>query len=399
MDATSCVSTSTMSRPPNILWILTTQWRAQSLGCLEDADAHTPFLDAFAQESVLYRQAITPHPFGPFARAALLTGIQSPENGVRDYYDPLPRNSKTIAHALNDAGYDTAFIGKWHLSPRDRQAALVGETHARQIVSPEDRGGFSHWEGFESGFQLNNPWLQGPGDQPPYQIPGYQSDVLCERLAAWLETSARCDKPWFAVLSLEAPHPPYSAPAAGVAPSDPASLQLRPNVPRGGDLEHDTRRDLSGYHAHLTATDRALGKLLQHPILRHAALAFSSVHGDMHGSQGLFRKGWPYEESIRVPLLLRHPPDQARKPGISDELFTLLDLHAWTKHWAGLLSAPQAPAFQSCSMPSVVALPKQCDRTWSARRTASIKEVFTADGQTWLRFDLQADPFEQHNLV
>jgi arylsulfatase A-like enzyme len=130
---------------PNILWIVTTQWRAQAFGHAGDPNARTPQLDAFAAGAVNYIHAVTPHPFGPFARAALLTGTPSPQNGVCDYYDPLPVGARTIAHDLNDRGYQTAFFGKWHLAPRDRHAPLVGDEHARTLVPPGQRGGFSHW--------------------------------------------------------------------------------------------------------------------------------------------------------------------------------------------------------------------------------------------------------------
>ena len=64
--------------PPNILWIVTTQWRGQALGCAGDVNARTPALDALAREGTMFTQAVTPHPFGPFARAAMLTGVVSP---------------------------------------------------------------------------------------------------------------------------------------------------------------------------------------------------------------------------------------------------------------------------------------------------------------------------------
>ncbi|MBP6508748.1 MAG: sulfatase-like hydrolase/transferase, partial [Opitutaceae bacterium] len=100
------------ARKPNILWIVTTQWRAQACGYAGDANARTPALDALAAQSVNYAQAVTPHPFGPWARAAMLTGVPSPKNGVRDYFDPLPPGTRTIAHELKDRGYATAFFGK-----------------------------------------------------------------------------------------------------------------------------------------------------------------------------------------------------------------------------------------------------------------------------------------------
>ena len=100
---------------PNILCIVTTQWRAQATGYAGDPNARTPRLDALAAESVNFTQAVTPHPFGPFARAALLTGVRSPENGVKNYFDPLPTSSRTLAHDFQERGYATAFFGKWQL--------------------------------------------------------------------------------------------------------------------------------------------------------------------------------------------------------------------------------------------------------------------------------------------
>lgn len=382
---------------PNILWIVTTQWRAQALGSAGDRNARTPWLDALAREAINYTQAVTPHPFGPFARAALLTGVRSPANGVRDYFDPLPVDAPTVARALAARGYTTAFFGKWHLARRDPAAPLVGEVHAKTIVPPEARGGFDVWDGFESGFQLNDPWLHGRTSAEPERVPGYQSDVLCARAADWL---AKTRGPWFAVVSLEAPHPPYLAPAAGIAARPPESMVLSTNVPRGGAIEARARQELAGYHAHIEATDRALGTaLLSRLRMSETAVVFTSVHGDMHGAHGLFRKGWPHEESVRVPLLVKLP---WRKGGMaSTEPASLEQLREWALAWADGADAKALPAdaVQRISMPSVVALPHQCDRVWRGVRTARRKAIFLADGTPWMFFDLERDPGEDINLA
>lgn len=376
-------------RPPDILWIVTTQWRADATGYAGNRQARTPCLDALALRAVNYAQAVTPHPFGPFARAALLTGVPSPENGVCDYYDPLPRGTRTVAHVLKDRGYLTAFFGKWHLAPRDRFQPLVGEGHARTVVDPLDRGGFDFWEGFESGFLLNDPWLHGTRLPEPTRFPGYQSDVLCERAAAW--SAASVTAPRFVVVSLEAPHPPYDAPAAGIARR---SIDPGPSVP--APAVNRAARELSGYHAHIEATDRAIGRLIA-AWPSDAAVVFTSVHGDMHGAHGLFRKGWPHEESVRVPLLIRSP--HGMDGGTDPSPVSLLDLSdlacAWSEHrvWT-----PRSDSTR-ISMPSVVALPDQCDRVWRGIRTPQRKLVLNADDSPWLFFDLECDPQERVNLA
>jgi arylsulfatase A-like enzyme len=380
---------------PSILWIVTTQWRAQACGYAGDPQARTPHLDALAAEGLVFTQAVTPHPFGPFARAALLTGIPSPGNGVRDYYDPLPPGARTIAHRMAEGGHATAFFGKWHLSARDRRPDLVGEAHARTVVPPTQRGGFGFWEGFESGFLLNNPWLHGTRLPEPVRFDGYQSDVVCERA---LEVLRGLGGAWFAVVSLEAPHPPYDAPAAGIRPRDPAALELRGNVPRGGEAEARARRDLAGYYAHIEATDRAIGRLLA-GLPPETRVIVASAHGDMHGSHGLFRKGWPHEESVRVPLVLRAPGAAGRddRPVSLAGLARLTEALAGTDDAAGAARALGAGA--RISMPSVVGLRDQCDRVWSGVRTAERKLILGESGRPWLFFDLALDPLERRNLA
>ncbi len=379
-----------------VLWVVTTQWRAQATSFSEDNNARTPCLNRFGADALVLTQAVTSHPFGPFARAALLTGVLSPENGVSDYYDPLPQTARTIAHDAADFGAETAFFGKWHLGQRDREAQLVGEAHARAVVPPAARGGFSFWEGFESGFLLNDPWLHGSRLPVPTQFPGYQSDIVCRRARDWLCDRSR-GRSWFCLVSLEAPHPPYDAPAGGVSPPSPRAIQLRPNVPPGGEVEARARRELAGYYAHIEATDRAIGELLDAVDLRSTLVIFTSVHGDMHGAHGLFRKGWPHEESVRVPLVISGPGVQ---PGADPSCVSLSDLPAMTRAWldAGVLGVKPFP-FARISMPSVVRLPDQCDRVWRGVRSAKRKLVLNEDGSPWLFFDLQNDPLELRNLV
>lgn len=399
-----------MSRP-NILWVVTTQWRAQATGYARDPNARTPWLDGLASEAVNYTQAVTPHPLGPQARAALLTGKLCPENGVRGYWDALPvyqpgsatpATGRTVAHALKDRGYATAWFGKWHLAERDRAAPLVGEAHARMLVPPERRGGFEWWEGFESGFLLNDPWLHGTRLPQPRHFKGYQADVLVQRAAEWMSRASSL--PQFCVVSLEAPHPPYHAPAPHVGEVKPGDLQLRANVPVGGDVERQAREELAGYYAHIEATDRAIGKLLSEVELSGTIIVFTSVHGDMHGSHGLFRKAWPFEESIRVPLLVRYPRGKAPSTNLQasrkdSSPISLVDLPhmavAWAEGKEWKIKRDSAPI----SMPAATEIAQQCPVAWRGFRSAQHKLVLNADGTPWLYFDLERDPLEMKNLA
>ncbi len=428
---------------PNILWIVTTQWRGMALGCMGDPNACTPHLDGRAARGVNFTQAVTPHPFGPFARAALLTGVSSPANGVSNYFDMLPTGARTVAHELRERGYATAFFGKWGVGRRDPGAPLIGEAAAKVVVPPEARGGFEFWEGFEGGFRLNDPWMHGTCIEGIRRFFGYQSDVVGEHAAGWIrrqnpnaQTSGPGNSPpWFCVASLEAPHPPYDAPAAGVTARPGAELILRANVPQGGETEERARRELAGYYAHLEATDRAVGRLadaveaaeegegrasrIKTPRGRRGSVVvFTSVHGDMHGAHGLFRKGWPQEESVRVPLLVwRTPQRRSEEPGdgsTDETAVSLADLPVMTLAWADGADGPKPAvgvqrgggsqlaaknSFARISMPGVVALPHQCDRVWRGVRTPTRKVVLNPDGSPWLFFDLKNDPLEQRNLV
>jgi len=398
-----------MSRP-NILWIVTTQWRAQACGYAGDRNASTPWLDGLASEAINFPQAVTPHPLGPQARAALLTGKLCPGNGVRDYWDPLPTEARTVAQALKDRGYTTAFFGKWHLAERDRAAPLVGDVHAKMIVPPERRGGFATWEGFESGFLLNDPWLHGTRVPAPRRFKGYQADVLGQRAAEWIvetgDRRAKMDEPYFCMVSVEAPHPPYHAPAPNVSEVKPGELRLRANVPLGTAVEKKAREELAGYYAHIEATDRAIGRLLAEVDLSETTIVFTSVHGDMHGAHGLFRKAWPYEESIRVPLLIRRPRPAGGKeqPSRSDDSpVSLVDLPHMAVAWAEGRDWRCKRDNAEISMPVASALSQQCPFAWRGFRSAQHKFVLKTevDGveRPWLYFDLERDPLEMKNLA
>ena len=227
--------------------------------------------------------------------------------------------------------------------------------------------------------------------------------MLVQRAADWLARAGLIaqGKPYFCVVSLEAPHPPYHAPAPHVAERKPAEIELRANVPRGHTEEKMAREDLAGYYAHIEATDRAIGKLMTEIDLKETAVVFTSVHGDMHGSHGVFRKAWPYEESVRVPLLIRREPGAGSKEQnqTGSAPVSLVDLPHMAVAWAEGREWHCTRDSANISMPDATTIPLQCGRAWRGFRSARHKLVLNADGTPWLYFDLEHDPLEMKNLV
>ena len=394
---------------PDVFWIVTTQWRGQSVSWAGDPNVRMPNLARLASRGVVIDQAVSNHPFGPFARAALLTGRPSDSVRVIDYFDSLPVEIPTVAQGFSSADYETAWIGKWHLFHGLRGEPPVGESQAKVVVPKDSRGGFGWWEGFEGGFLNMNPWLHGSDVEVPRRFNGYQTDVLVARMLHYLNRR-QSGKPLFAVLSLEPPHPPYDQLPVDIIPQEPKEIVLRANVPLGGAIEEQARRELCGYYAQIEATDRALGRLIEQIEQRPRPYVFvvTSAHGDMHGSHGVFRKGWPWEESIRVPLLFVAP--RRLEPGRRTKgVFGLMDLAATTMGLTGaegdrliggsdlspwIRGQSEGPDSVSINMPSVPPFPPNCPQSWSGIRTRTGMEVCSEDGALWMSYDLEADPFQ-----
>ena len=394
---------ATPEKRPNVVIVLTTQWRASATGYGGDGNAATPFLDSLAETSIDFIQAVTPHPMGVFARAALLTSVPCPENGVSDYFDPLPERAVTLAHRFREGGYNTAFFGKWQLYNRDRKAPLVGVEHAKIEVPENRRGGFQFWEGFESGFLLSDGYYHGTGIGPPTRIEGYQSDILAERWSRYLRSGPMRDDPIFACISMDAPHPPYGGTLPGVEPRLPDSIVLSEEVPDDPVVQECARRELAGYYGHIEATDRAIGRICQEIKecldWENTIFIFTSVHGDMHGSFGKFRKGWPHEDSVRVPFLLSWPRgvEVARRDPLlislidlgpsllglcfSDTSFDFGSKNPGKNLSHSILLKSEGPESQTISMPSVVPFDKQCPYVWQAKRRIDVTEVIRDDGK------------------
>src|SRR5438128_605980 len=133
-------------RKPNILVVLADQWRAQAFGFAGDPNVKTPHFDRLASDSVCFINAVAGLPVCSPTRASLLTGKRPLTHGVFLNDVPLNPNAMTIARVLKSEGYDTGYIGKWHLNGDGRSTFI-----------PRDRRlGFDYWKVLECTHNYSN---------------------------------------------------------------------------------------------------------------------------------------------------------------------------------------------------------------------------------------------------
>jgi arylsulfatase A-like enzyme len=284
------------SRKPNILLVLADQLRASSVGYAGEEPVITPHLDRLAKESAVLTAAVSPTPVCTPYRGSLITGRTALSLGLVLNDIALAHDEVSLAHAAAKEGYETAYIGKWHLNGPDR-LAWVPPGPARQ--------GFETWAAANFDHNYDRSIYFSGDSAVPRRWPGYDAESQTTTAIEFMSQRAS-DRPFCLVLSWGPPHHPYrTVPQRYLDMYDPASIAGRPNCPE------PPVKDLWGYYAQTTFLDDQVARIvaaLEHlGIAEDTILAFTSDHGDMHGSHGVYKKQWPWDESIKVPFLLRYP--------------------------------------------------------------------------------------------
>lgn len=409
---------------PNVIWVFGDQHRAQATGYAGDPNLHTPNLDRLAAEGTVFAQAVMGTPLCSPCRGSLLTG-RYPHQCVPGHEYPLPLDQPTIAHVFHEAGYRTAYFGKWHVDgwhERDGRAAM-------HLVPPERRGGFDDWIGYENNNAQWDCWVHGGEGESAFhhRLPGYETDALTDLMIDWLRQRGRANargegSPFFAALSVQPPHDPYVAPAEWMARHTPGLIQLRPNVPHVGWVEARARRDLAGYYAMIENLDWNLGRiqaaLIEVDLYDDTHLVFFSDHGDLHGSHGQFRKTAPWEESLRVPFVIggRHHRYRGRTLRVDFPL-NHVDVAPTTLGLCGIdppfwmegtdysghrnrdRSTGTEPDSAYLQLPVATGHGDSVDRPWRGVVTRDGWKYVVLEGQPWMLFNLNDDPYEQVNLA
>jgi arylsulfatase A-like enzyme len=394
---------------PNILFIVADQWRAAATGYAGDPNLKTPNLDRLESQSINFTHAVSTCPVCSPFRATLLTGQRATTHGVFLNDAHLSNDAVSIAKVLNAAGYETAWIGKWHVNGHGRLS----------FIPREDRQGFDYWKVCECTHDYNHSFYFADTSER-LLWPGYDAFAQADDAKTYLKGHAKTGKPFAMFLAWGPPHNPYqSAPEKFAKMYSPADITLRPNVP---EVEvKSARKDLAGYYAQCSALDQSTGELCQAladlKLDQNTILVFTSDHGDMLGSHGMERKQKPWDESIRIPMLFRYPAalgDKGKRSdamiGSEDLMPTLLGLcHVAIPSsvegldFSGYLRGGENPKPDNAALIECVVPFGEWNRLVGGKEYRGIRTLrftYVRDLKgPWLLYDNERDPYQNENLV
>ena len=407
-------SAEKVASKPNVIIILADQWRAEATGYAGNPDVKTPYLDQLSKESVVFKTAVAVMPVCTPYRASLLTGQYPLTHGVFYNDKPLPNSALTMGEIYKGQGYQTGYIGKWHLNGHENGEEPFS---ARDKPVPvERRQGFDYWKAREVTHDYNNSFYFDEKDQKHFWK-GYDAFAQTDSAISFIQQAQ--NNPFLLVLSWGPPHNPYeTAPERFQKMYDPAGLKLRPNIPVA--MQDSARKILANYYAHCSALDESLNQLLKaldkQGVADNTIIVFTSDHGDMLLSKGVLRKQRPWDESIRIPMLIRYPDHFGKKQITINKPFNTPDI---LPTLLGLSGIPIPKSIEGVDVSeslkkldtypieaSLVTLPvpfhewnfSNGGREYRAIRTERYTYARKLNGP-WLLYDNQADPYQQYNLI
>ncbi|MBI2434969.1 MAG: sulfatase [Candidatus Hydrogenedentes bacterium] len=409
------------ARPRNMVFILIDDMRFDGMSCAGHPFLQTPRLDALASTGMMFERAYVTTALCSPSRASILTGTYAHRHGVLDNATPLPEELPIFPQALQQAGYRTAFIGKWHMG---------GESDA-------PRAGFDHWVSFRGQGVYVDPQFNINGARQ--QVTGYVTDLLTDQAVDFLKGSQ--DKPFFLYLSHKAVHANFTpAPRhagcyaqekfprpVSMADTDenyrgkPQWVRAQRASWHGVDGMYNKEVDFDDfvvqYAETLRAVDDSVGRVVdtlrELELLDSTLILFTSDNGFLMGEHGLIDKRCMYEPSIRVPLIA-HCPNLIAAGSHSSSLVTNVDVAPTILEAAGL-DAPES--FQGRSFLPVLRGEESGGREvflyeyfWERSFSQTPTVLGVHDGRykfmqyhgvwdTYELYDLQADPNEMHNLL
>jgi N-acetylglucosamine-6-sulfatase len=319
-------------RRPNILFILSDDHRWDALSCLGHPFIKTPHLDRLAAQGILFENAFVTSSLCSPSRASFLTGQYAHTHGVKNNLTPWRDRNVTFLEILKKAGYDTAFIGKWHMPGRLPRLRGVDRFITFMVQAGQGR-------------YFDCPLIVD-GKETPSRKP-YITEELTDYAIEFI--SRKRDRPFCLYLSHKAVHHQFRPPPDLDHLYDEVNLRLPDEadswvaMTQGltwagifGPIEPHFRN----YCEALVALDREIGRLLRHlertGCDSHTLVIYAGDNGYFWGEHRLVDKRWPYEESIRIPFILRYP-GQVKNPGRrATQMILNIDLAPTLLDMAGL---------------------------------------------------------------
>jgi arylsulfatase A-like enzyme len=361
----------------NVILICVDQWRGDCLSAAGHPHVQTPYLDELAMDGVRFSRAYSATPTCVPARVALFTGQSQERHGRVGYNDGIPfarAHPVTMQGEFRAAGYQTQAIGKMHVWPERSRVGFddvilhdgflhfARRTNTRNFRMFDD---YVPWlrrqpgvpadaDYFDNGINCNS-MVARPWDRDEHLHP---TDWIGTQTVDWLYRRDPT-RPFFLYLSFHRPHAPYDPPAWAFD----QYLDIEPYHPVLGDWEHHydaQRRDgdcqafvgrlpdrlvhraRAGYYGLMTQIDAQINRiretLLDFGLADDTVIAFTADHGDMMGDHGMYRKGFGYEGSAGIPLLIADAPAARAHPGgrVVDHVVELRDVMPTLLELAGV---------------------------------------------------------------
>lgn len=314
-----------MKNKPNLLFVFADQWRRQSVGFMGEEQVYTPQMDSFASEGLIFDNAISNCPLCSPFRASLFSGKHPLSTGVftnckigLDIH--LKGEEICIGDVLKEGGYNTGYIGKWHLDVPEQNYGnkpLSGAVNWDAYTPPgPKRQGFDFWYSYGADDHHLNPhyWTDSPE-----QIKINKWSVEHETDVAMDFINKQEGKPFALFLSYNPPHSPYDqVPQKYREIYEDKEIKLRPNVSCDKLMAHtgenlgsgkeELIKSIKNYYAAISGVDEHFGRILDEldrlGIRDNTIIVLTADHGDMMGSHGMMAKHVWYEESIGIPFVV-----------------------------------------------------------------------------------------------
>lgn len=413
-------------KPRNVVFILTDDHRYDAMGFAGHPFLETPHLDSLASNGVYVKNSFVTTSLCSPSRASILTGLYTHKHRVIDNNRAVPEGTIFFPQYLQQAGYNTAFIGKWHM----------GGHH------DDPRPGFDHWVSFRGQGNYLSPGpkytLNVNGERVPQK--GYITDELTDYAVDWLEEQQDDDEPFFMYLSHKAVHSNFTPAERHQDRYKDEDLSF---LPRGNEVSaennaprwvRDQRNSWHGidfsYHGDkgldylyrrycesVLAVDDSVGRVIDQlkkmGIHDETLIIYMGDNGFMWGEHGLIDKRVSYEESIRVPMMMQCP-DLYSGGKVIEHVVGNIDVGPTIMHAAGI----QTPEYMDGM--SFLDLPNKPIENWRdyflyvyyweknfpqsptqfALRGDRFKYItYYGLWDTDELYDLQADPTESKNLI